>query len=289
MGRNIKAHTDVRNVMKKSKTNFFYSSLFLNKPRREGLRIVYAFCRFTDDIVDNEELPVEEKTVAIRKWKERLHSSLYDNSCDEFFTVLKEQIEIFKIPHKPFFDLIEGMEMDVEKNRYETFEDLYKYCYCAASSVGLMTIEIFGYKNDDIKKYAENLGLALQLTNILRDVKKDALNNRIYIPLEDMKKYNYTETDLMNSVYNDKFRRLMEYEYSRALEYYAKAESFLTEEDKANMIAAEIMGKIYYKLLEKIKSSGFNVYNRSVRISKLWKLILAYSVFIKYKLLYKTH
>lgn len=288
-GGDIKAKTDVRNVMKKSKTNFFYSSLFLNKPRREGLRIVYAFCRFTDDIVDNEELPVEEKTVEIRKWKERLHSSLYDNSSDEFFTVLNEQIDIFNIPHKPFFDLIEGMEMDVEKSRYETFEDLYKYCYCAASAVGLMTIEIFGYKNDDIKKYAENLGLALQLTNILRDVKKDALNNRIYIPLEDMKKFNYSESDLMNSVYNDNFRGLMEYEYNRTVEYYAKAESFLAKEDKGNMIAAEIMGKIYFKLLEKIKTSGFNVYKSNVKIPKLWKLILAYSVFVKFKLLYKTH
>jgi len=275
--------------MKKSKTNFFYSSVFLNKSKSEGLRIIYAFCRLTDDIVDNEELSPEQKIVEIRKWKDRLNNSLNNDSDDEFFSILKEQINIFNIPHKPFFDLIEGMEMDIEKNRYETFDELYRYCYCAASAVGLMTIEIFGYKNTDIKKYAEYLGLALQLTNILRDVKKDALNNRIYIPLEDMKKYNYTETDLMNSVYNDKFRRLMEYEYSRALEYYAKAESFLTEEDKANMIAAEIMGKIYYKLLEKIKSSGFNVYNRSVRISKLWKLILAYSVFIKYKLLYKTH
>ncbi|MCX6157837.1 MAG: phytoene/squalene synthase family protein [Ignavibacteriota bacterium] len=289
MQENINTHKEVLDVMKKSKTNFFYSSVFLNKSKSEGLRIIYAFCRLTDDIVDNEELSPEQKIVEIRKWKDRLNNSLNNDSDDEFFSILKEQINIFNIPHKPFFDLIEGMEMDIEKNRYETFDELYRYCYCAASAVGLMTIEIFGYKNTDIKKYAEYLGLALQLTNILRDVKKDALNNRIYIPLEDMKKYNYTETDLMNSVYNDKFRRLMEYEYSRALEYYAKAESFLTEEDKANMIAAEIMGKIYYKLLEKIKSSGFNVYNRSVRISKLWKLILAYSVFIKYKLLYKTH
>ena len=289
MQENINTHKEVLDVMKKSKTNFFYSSVFLNKSKSEGLRIIYAFCRLTDDIVDNEELSPEQKIVEIRKWKDRLNNSLNNDSDDEFFSILKEQINIFNIPHKPFFDLIEGMEMDIEKNRYETFDELYRYCYCAASAVGLMTIEIFGYKNTDIKKYAEYLGLALQLTNILRDIKKDALNNRIYIPLEDMKKYNYTETDLMNSVYNDKFRRLMEYEYSRALEYYAKAESFLTEEDKANMIAAEIMGKIYYKLLEKIKSSGFNVYNRSVRISKLWKLILAYSVFIKYKLLYKTH
>jgi 15-cis-phytoene synthase len=288
MQENINTHKQVLEVMKKSKTNFFYSSIFLNKSKREGLRVVYAFCRLTDDIVDNEELSPDEKILEIRKWKDRLNNSLYNDSDDEFFSILKQQIEIFKIPHKPFFDLIEGMEMDIERNRYETFDELYKYCYCAASVVGLMTIEIFGYRNDDIKKYAEYLGLALQLTNILRDVKKDALDNRIYIPNEDMKIFNYSESDLLNSVYNDNFCRLMEYEYNRTVEYYEKAESFLTNDDKGNMIAAEIMGKIYYKLLKKIKSSGFNVYKNNVRISKLWKLILSYSIFIKYKLLYKT-
>ena len=106
--------------------------------------------------------------------------------------------------------------MDIKKNRYETFDDLYKYCYCVASSVGLMSIEIFGYKNEDIKKYAEFLGVALQLTNILRDIKKDAINNRIYLPLEDLKMFNYSESDLLSSVYNDNFKRLMEYEYKRS-------------------------------------------------------------------------
>lgn len=286
---NINTHKKILDVMKNSKTNFFYSSIFLNKIKREGLRVVYAFCRLTDDIVDNEEISPEKKIAEIREWKERLNNSLYKDSEDDFFSILKSQIEIFKIPHKPFFDLIDGMEMDIEKNRYETFDELYKYCYCAASAVGLMTIEIFGYKNDNIKKYAEYLGLALQLTNILRDVKKDALNKRIYIPLEDMKKFNYSESDFMNSVYNENFCKLMEYEYKRTSDYYTKAESYLTNEDKGNMLAAEIMGKIYCKLLEKIKALGFNVYNSNVRISKFRKLIIAYSIFIKYKLLYRTN
>lgn len=289
MGENINTHKDVQNVMKKSKTNFFYSSLFLNISKREGLRAIYAFCRLTDDIVDNEELSVEKKAVEIKKWKERLNDSLYNNSDDEFFSILKEQIEIFKIPHKPFFDLIEGMEMDIEKNRYETFDDLYKYCYCVASSVGLMSIEIFGYKNVNIKKYAEYLGVALQLTNILRDVKKDAAGNRIYLPQEDLKMFNYSENELLNSVYNDNFRRLMDYQYDRAKKYYAMADSFLLKEDKGNMIAARIMEHIYYRLLLKIKCVKFNVFSNNVRISKLSKLALAYLIFIKYKLLYKTN
>jgi len=280
-------HTDVQNVMKKSKTNFFYSSLFLSKFKREGLRVVYAFCRMTDDIVDSESLTPEEKSENLNKWKERLNNSLYNNSNDEFFNLLKKQINAFKIPHKPFFDLIEGMEMDIEKNRYESFDELYKYCYCAASSVGMMSIEIFGYKNEEIKKYAEYLGLALQLTNILRDVKKDAANNRIYLPLEDMRRCDYSEHDLLNSVYNESFIKLMEYEYKRADEYYAKADSFLKREDKSYMIAARIMENIYHKLLRKIKSVKYNVFDNNVRISKMNKFFSAYMIFIKYNLLYR--
>ena len=189
----------------------------------------------------------------------------------------------------PFFDLIEGMEMDIEKNRYETFDDLYKYCYCAASSVGLMSIEIFGYKNEGIKKYAEYLGVALQLTNILRDIKKDALNNRIYLPLEDLKKFNYSESYLLNSVYNDNFKELMEYEYKRAKEYYEMADSFLKKEDKGFMVAARIMEHIYSELLKKIKTIDYNVFANTVSVPKYKKLILAYLIFIKYKLLYNTN
>lgn len=280
-------HTEVQDVMKKSKTNFFYSSLFLNKTKREGLRTIYAFCRMTDDIVDNELLNKEEKSKELTNWKERLFNSLNQNKNDDFFNILKEQIEKFKIPHKPFFDLIDGMEMDIVKNRYESFDELYKYCYCAASSVGLMSIEIFGYKNQDIKKYAEYLGVALQLTNILRDVRKDALNNRIYIPLDDLKRFNYSENDLLNFVYNENFINLMKYEYERAKEYYIKADSYLKREDKIYMIAARIMEKIYFRLLNKIKSVSYDVFENNVRISKVLKLITAYLIFIKYNMLYR--
>jgi len=288
MGKNMNNEKEIQNVMKKSKTNFFYSSVFLNKSKREGLRTVYAFCRMTDDIVDNEELSLDEKIVDIKKWKNRLINSLYNNSEDELFSLLKKQIEIFKIPHKPFFDLIDGMEMDIEKNRYETFDDLYKYCYCVASSVGLMSIEIFGYKNEGIKKYAEYLGIALQLTNILRDVKKDALNNRVYLPLDNLRKFGYTESELLNNVYNDNFKRLMEFEYERARKYYIKADTFLMKEDKGFMVAARIMENIYSELLKKIKSADFNVYSNTISVPKYKKLLLAYLIFIKYKLLYNT-
>ncbi|MFA5010999.1 MAG: phytoene/squalene synthase family protein [Ignavibacteria bacterium] len=281
------SHTDVQTIMKKSKTNFFYSSFFLNKTKQEGLRVIYAFCRMTDDIVDNESMTREEKSASIKKWKDRLNNSLNNNSNDEFFNHLRKQINTFMIPHKPFFDLIEGMEMDIKKNRYESFDELYKYCYCVASSVGLMSIEIFGYKNQDIKKYAEYLGVALQLTNIIRDIKKDAVNNRIYLPLEDMRKYDYTDQELLNYVYNEKFIKLMEFQHNRANECYLKADTFLKRADKSNMIAAIIMKNIYYKLHKKIKSVNYNIFDNDIRISKINKFVSAFMIFIKYKLLYK--
>ena len=280
-------HNEIQKVMKRSKTNFFYSSLFLNKVKREGLRSIYAFCRMTDDIVDDEGSSFEEKTENLRKWKERLNESLYSNTDDDFFNILRIQIEKFRIPHKPFFDLIEGMKMDIVKNRYESFDELYRYCYCVASSVGLMSIEIFGYRNQCIKKYAEYLGVALQLTNILRDVQKDAANNRIYLPLEDMKRFNYSERELLSSVYNSNFMKLMEFEYKRAEEYYIKADSYLKREDKIYMVAARIMENIYFKLLKKIKSVKYNVFENNVRISKVNKFFSAYMIFIKYNLLYR--
>lgn len=276
-------HTDVQNVMKKSKTNFFYSSLFLSKPKREGLRAVYAYCRLTDDIVDDESLTPVEKSEKLRIWKERLIKSLNGVTGDDFFDLLKEQVDIFRIPQIPFFDLIDGMEMDIVKSRYGTIEELYKYCYCAASSVGLMSVEIFGYKNPETRKYAEYLGVALQLTNILRDVKKDAANNRIYLPLEDLKRFNYTEEELISSVYNENFKRLMEFEYARAEDYYNKAGEHLAKEDRKNMVAAIIMGKIYHELLLRIKYAGFDVFRNDVRVPKLRKLLIAYGTFLKFK------
>ena len=150
-----------------------------------------------------------------------------------------------------------------------------------------MSIEIFGYINQDIKKYAEYLGVALQLTNIIRDVKKDAVDNRIYLPLEDMRKYDYDEQDLLNSIYNAKFINLMKYQHNRANEYYLKADTCLKRVDKSNMIAAIIMKNIYYKLYKKIRSVNYNVFDNDIRITKINKFITAFMIFIKYKLLYK--
>ncbi|MDD5361601.1 MAG: phytoene/squalene synthase family protein [Ignavibacteria bacterium] len=279
-------NNDFLNIMKKSRTNFFYSSVFLPKPKREALRIVYAYCRITDDIADDTSVPADIKRRNLNEWKNKLDKALKNESTDKFFIELKKQIDTFNIPHKPFYDLIRGMEMDLDKKRFETFEDLYEYCYCAASSVGLMTIEIFGYENPEIKRFAEYLGVALQLTNIMRDVKKDYEEERIYLPLEDMREFDYTEEDLKNFIYNKNFRKLMKYEYERAVYFYSQADSFLTKKDKGRMLPARIMEHIYFDLLGHIKKRDYNIFEKKISVPKLKKLLWAYGVFIKYKLLY---
>ena len=168
-----------KEITRKSKTNFLYSFSLLSKEKNDAIKTVYAFCRKTDDIVDDTVSGPEEKRANLEKWKSELEAALKGSSNVPLLDELHMVIKRFDIPHTPFFDLIRGMKMDLDKNRYETFDELYEYCYCAAGTVGLMCIEIFGYSNQKTKEFAVELGVALQLTNILRDVKKDSDSGRI--------------------------------------------------------------------------------------------------------------
>lgn len=241
----------------------------------------------TDDIVDNNFESKEARFEKLKKWKDEFELSLKEKSNNSILVELKTVIDTFKIHVKPFFDLIDGVEMDLEKNRFENFDELKKYCYNVASTVGLMTIPIFGYKLKDTEKFAINLGIALQLTNIIRDVKTDGKNNRIYLPKEDLLKFNYSESDLLNSVYNEKFIELMKYQTTRARKFYNDADKFLSTKDKSNMFTARAMEYIYLRLLDKIEQENFDVFSKKIRVSNLNKIFIALSVFIKYKTFYK--
>ncbi|HWA05641.1 MAG TPA: squalene/phytoene synthase family protein, partial [Ignavibacteria bacterium] len=210
-------------ITQSSKTNFLYSFSLLPKDKFEAINTVYAFCRQTDDIVDNEMDSTDLKFRKIREWKNEFERALKGSSNYTLLNQVTKIIRNFNIPVETFFELIKGMEADLQVSRYKDFSTLYQYCFRAAATVGLMCIEIFGYKTESAKQYAVNLGIALQLTNILRDIKFDALNGRIYLPEEDMKKFGYTEDDLMNFRYNDSFVELMKFECKRAREYFEKA------------------------------------------------------------------
>jgi len=276
---------DTQQVMKNSKTNFLFSTFLLSKNKRVALKTVYAFCRRTDDIVDEETSTVDEKKNNLNEWKNEV-TKAFESKTD--YLLLKDLNNItnkFKIPEQPFFDLIKGMELDLIQNRYKTFEDLYKYCYYAASTVGLMTIGIFGYKNEKTIDFAINLGIAFQLTNILRDIYKDSLVDRIYLPLDDLSKFNYSESELKEKVVNENFKSLMKFEIARANEYYWKAKNELMKEDERNMVPALIMEKTYSRILKKIEDIDYDVFSKPVRIPGIKKLLIAISVLLKYKII----
>lgn len=276
-----------KKITKKSKSNFLFSFSFLSKEKNEALNTVYAFCRKTDDIADDNGSSADEKLNKLSEWRYELGKAVSGEiSSNALLNKLNEVIKKFNIPEEPFFDLIDGMDIDLKKNRFHTFGELAEYCYKVASNVGLMCIEIFGYKNPQTKNYAINLGIALQLTNILRDIKTDAESGRIYIPLEDLRRFNYKESDIMENKYNEDFIKLMEFECDRAKYFYEEADKSLSKEDKGSMFAARIMEHIYRRILRKIERKNYNVFDKKVRISDLRKALISLGVFIKYRIMY---
>lgn len=279
--------TDIaKEISRQSKSSFYYAFNLLPANQRDAMNTVYAFCRKTDDIVDENDFSSSVKYENLRKWRIELEKGLNGQSSFNLLNNLSKIIRQFNIPIDPFFDLIKGMEMDIQNNRYLKFDDLMEYCYRVAATVGLMSIEIFGYKNDSAKNYAINLGYALQLTNILRDVKKDAEYGRIYLPQEDLQKFGYTEQELLADVYNDNFINLMKFEADRAKQYFQLANESLNFEDKPSMFAARAMQHIYFKLLKKLESKNFNVFDENIKVSKTEKTAIAVGVWAKYSLVY---
>ena len=270
--------------LKESKSSFYYSFSFLPKRKRDALKTVYAFCRTTDDIVDNVH-DVSSKIEVLRKWRNELELGLDGKSGYQILNQLSEITKKFKIPVVYFYELLRGVEMDLVKNRYETFDELKEYCYLVASTVGLMSLGIFGPRNERTKEYAVNLGIALQLTNIIRDVGIDAKYGRVYLPQEDLRRFSYTEAELISSRNSSQFKKLMEFETQRAEEYFQKAKESLPEEDKRAMFAAKIMERIYYHTLLRIKEVNYNVFDRKVMLPRFMQFAIAVKYWIKQRML----
>lgn len=267
-----------------SRSSFSYSFTFLPKAQREALKTLYAFCRVTDDIVDNER-DATTNLERLQLWRRELELALNGSSQYPLLNRLSAIARTFNIPVQHFHDLIRGVEMDLVQNRYTTFDELRQYCCLVASSVGLMSMEIFGPKNEGTREYAVNLGIALQLTNILRDVSIDAKYGRIYLPQEDLRRFGYTEEDLFARRYTPEFRALMEFETARAEEYFLRAQQSLPAEDQRTMFAAKIMERIYYHTLLGIKKAKFNVFDRAVHLPKYIQFLIAVKYWMKQKVL----
>ncbi len=268
------SHTLAPDFSQNRLSNFYFSFLLLPQPKRDAIETIYAFCRYTDDIVDEDANP-KEKHRRLRQLATELKRSLVGESRYPILNKLAGIIRHFNIPVNHFQDLLKGMEMDLRKTRYQTFTELELYCYRAASTVGLICAEVFGYHKESTKEYAINLGKALQLTNILRDIKADAKKGRIYLPQEDLRLFGYTEQQLLNSVYNERFVELMKFECARAHGFFKKAKAHLAEEDKPLFYAARTMGNIYYLLLRRIEHARYDVFSRRIRLGSSIKLLVA--------------
>ena len=268
-------------------TNFYYSFLVLPSEKRAAIIAVWDFCRAVDDAVDEAEAGTEVAQVAM--WKREVAACFEGGTpATRQGQALAPLIPKFNLPRTAFDALIEGVEMDIGSRRYETFEELYEYCIRVASAVGLMCVEIFGYSDPRARQYATNLGVALQLTNILRDVPKDLALGRVYLPQEDLRRFGVSEDALRREAANAgrgiqsrEVRALLAYEAARAREYYVRARASLPSADARRLVAAEIMGAIYRSILEKIEASNYDVFSHVVRIPRPRRALIALKTWLR--------
>ncbi len=260
------------NIPAYKKSNFGGAFFFLSKEKKQALSIVYAFCRLADDIVDEGFKDAEERLSDLRQELDDIYKG---SPKTDLGRELQKTVEDFKLPKEYFSDLIEGCAKDLQTPvRYESFGDLQWYMYRVACVVGLICIEIFGYKNEKTKQYAITLGYAVQLTNIIRDINEDAKINRIYIPKQDMESFGVTEEDILKQKDTRKTRALLFFEAQKAQELFNQAQKALPKEDFKNMLAARAMGNTYKAILEKLLARPCRLGDKKIKLSKIEKLLI---------------
>jgi phytoene synthase len=260
-------------ITRKAKSNLAFALGILPKDRRDDMVVFYAFCRVIDDLADDAAVPLAERQAALTEWKQGLEHG-FERPTD-FQQEVVELRDRRNLPTDLLVAIIEGCRMDLKPQRFGTWEDLSQYTWKVACAVGLVSIRIFGCKDPLSEKYAVALGHALQLTNILRDVEEDLANGgRIYLPLADLARFQYTERDLIGRVYDGRFLALMQYEAERAEAFYREAAEAVTDLDRAALVPAQIMGEIYHSVLAKMRADGYKVFHKRYRISGARKLAI---------------
>jgi phytoene synthase len=269
------AYDRCQDVTKREARNFYYGFMLLPAQRRRAIYAAYAFARECDDIVD-ADLPMEEASVRLAAYRESLDRCLEGRPQGPVFLALRDAIDRYAIPRDYFYRLIEGVETDLRVRRYASFEELKRYCYLVASVVGLISIEIFGYRGgEQAREYAADLGIALQLTNILRDVQEDLQRDRIYLPQEEMARFGYGEDDLRAGVANGAFRRLMAFQVARAREYYESGRRLSSCLPRRARACVGVMAGIYCTILDDIQREPETVLRQRISLSPGQKLALA--------------
>lgn len=295
-----KAYDYCRAITRRHAKSFYFAAKFLPKQKQKPIYALYALCRRVDDEVDEAEVRGEFEAVeAVENWKNQLNkiysekSDLEDSgfriqdsgfetrdselgipNSELVLKAWKDLLKTYKIPRELPLELMKGVLMDTHINRYETFDELYIYCYRVASTVGLMSSEIFGYEKPETLEYAEALGIAMQLTNILRDVKEDAAMDRIYLPQEDLRKFNVSEQQIFANRADENFTALMKFEIERAREFYRKAERGIPLLEKDTRFTVLLASRIYAKILDEIARQNYDVFAGRAHTTKLQKIFL---------------
>ncbi len=267
-------------ITKASKSNLALAFVALPPERRHDMNVFYAFCRVVDDLADEPEPSLEERRAALQRWRQAVTEPVEGES--PLAPSVRDLIRKYELNTEHFCEIIAGCEMDMDGAQYETWEELRLYCHRVASVVGLVSVEIFGYRDPKSRQYALDLGLALQITNILRDVGEDFdKDGRIYLPRAEMAQFGYTPEDLAAKRYNEAFVRLMRFQAGRAHEFYESAKAALPACDERSLVAAEIMRAVYSRILSRMERDGFRVLDRRYRLGKLTKLALIGSVMLR--------
>ena len=270
-------------IARRTGKNFAYSFISLPAEKRRAMCAIYAFMRRSDDIADGTGNPALA-SAGLKQWRATVSAALTTGQCDDaILPALLDTVQRYQIEHRYFHELLDGTEMDQAVTRYNTFDELYRYCYHVASVVGLVVLPVFGFKDEAAKVYGEACGIAFQLTNILRDVKEDAQLGRIYLPAKDRQCFGVSDADILNSNFTPAFVELMKYEVARAREFYAKAQPLIGLIDADSRSTLAVMIGIYSGILDKIERSGYAVFDGRMRLSTGEKLWIVAKNWVKYR------
>ncbi len=277
------ASADAQTITQKSRSNLAMAFVSLPKRGRQDMAVFYAFCRVVDDIADEETTAAERRREQLHQWRQVVLGALPPQ--DDLQREVMELIERRALNREHFAGIIDGVEMDLVPRRFETFADLREYCYRVASLVGLVSVEIFECKDPKRIEYAVDLGLALQITNILRDVAVDWRNGeRLYLPLEDLRRFGVSEADIASGQHGEAFLELMEFEAKRADAFFESSAKALPPAERSNLVAAEIMRAVYCRVLKRLRRGGFRVFEKSHGLSKLEKICVVLGYCLKNRL-----
>ena len=271
---NLESAYDIcRNITRKEAKNFYYAFLTLPATKRRAIYAAYAFCRHCDDSVD-EAISTNAKLKALTELQINLDLTYSGNASSPVYVALADVAQRYAIPQDYFQEIIIGVKSDLVKDRFQNFEELKGYCYSVASVVGLICLHIFGYEDDTAKEYAVDLGLAMQLTNIIRDVREDLDMGRVYLPQDELVQFGYTEKDLKNGVRNEAFIELMQFQSQRARKYFEQGFKLLPYLSRRSRACPAVLGALYSNVLDRIEASDYDVLESRVALSAPQKVVI---------------